>query len=124
MSELTIPVDHPELEEVIANWPKAIEIARHQVDKAQKTSLLIHRSGQTTLTRVETRAWETQIALAQGVLIALRMLKPDDADLEKLWRRVNHCPMLAMVGPDEPTGQELCSRLASMATSLVGGENP
>lgn len=85
------------------NWPATLHAATHMVREAEEQSLRVFNTPEGINRRLEATTALSQIGQARGALAALRQLFPESPDLEELWRRLNHCPVLMVAG--EMAGQ-------------------
>lgn len=84
------------------NWAKGVSSAKWFVMEAEKQAALVHATSAGPIKTLETGTWLQRMAEGRGALTVLRTLIPDDTHANELWERLNHCPMIALMGLDRP----------------------
>lgn len=84
---------------LVEHWEWALADAAGLVDEAAKQAEISYRATGINKT-LEDRSFMSEMGVARGYLRALRKLKPGDSKLTALWERLNHCPVIALDGPD------------------------
>lgn len=78
----------------------ALAYARRVISEAEDSAARVAGLPDGPNKRIETVTATSSISEARGALAALRIILPGDAELERLWVRLNHCPVVMLVGPE------------------------
>lgn len=81
-------------------WPQAVKAAAAWVREAREQSIKVYNTPEGINRRIEAMTATSILGQARGAVAVLRLMRPEDPELEELWRRVNHCPVIMLTGED------------------------